>query len=114
MNPDPPDPPRTHTLAWFALGLLAFTWMLATGVWVRAGVLRPPQSIEDWGFGLAAWTFVVGPHLLFAVAAWNQRYGGPNLIVCLGYGAVSAVGSLLLVAVTLTFDPEALLAFGMC
>lgn len=54
-------------LAWVTLGLLAFSWLVTSGLTAWEWVRFPPSG-EDLLVGTVIWLFVAGPHLMFGTA----------------------------------------------
>lgn len=79
--------PGVGPLAWVTLGLLAFSWLLLSGLMVWDWVRFPPNQAKLMT-GTVAWLFVAGPHLLLGLAASRSR-GRPKVGVLALIGAVS-------------------------
>ena len=82
--------PGVGPLTWVTLGLLAFSWLVLTGLMTWQWVRFPPNRMELL-VGVMVDLFILGPSLMFGAAAWKSR-GRPKVIAPALLGAALYAG----------------------
>lgn len=94
--------PGVPTVTWVTLGLLAFSWLIISGVvgWVISDVPWEPTAFMLIG---VVWLFFSGPLWLFAIAAWRAEHWPEMFNVCLFFAVIYA-GSIVALGLSVAAD----------